>query len=54
MKNILARMWAALERYAERRATYILLNELSDRQLDDMGLSRSQLRDRLNELIAAR
>lgn len=53
MKDFLARMWAAYERYAEIRATYILLNELSDRQLNDMGLSRSQLRERLNEKISA-
>ena len=50
MKNLLARMWAAYERYAERRATYLILNELSERQLNDMGYSRSQLRDRLRSL----
>ena len=50
MKNFLERMWAAYERYAERRATYLILNELSERQLNDMGYSRSQLRDRLRSL----
>ena len=50
MKDFLSRMWAAYERYAQRRATYIILNELSEKQLDDMGLSRSQLRDRLNSV----
>lgn len=50
MKDFLARMWAAYERYAERRATYTILNTLSDRQLNDMGVSRQQLRDRLRTL----
>jgi uncharacterized protein YjiS (DUF1127 family) len=50
MKDFLARMWAAYERYAERRATYTILNELSDKQLNDLGYSRSQLRDRLRNL----
>ena len=50
MKDFLARTWAAYERYAERRATYMILNELSDRQLNDLGVSRSQLRDRIRSL----
>ena len=48
MKDFLARMWAAYERYAERRATYTILNTLSERQLNDLGYSRKQLIDRLN------
>ena len=50
MKPFLSRMWAAYERYAQRRATYMILNELSDRQLNDLGVSRNQLRDRLRSL----
>jgi uncharacterized protein YjiS (DUF1127 family) len=50
MKHFLERTWAAYERYAERRATYLILDKLSERQLNDLGYSRSQLRDRLRSL----
>lgn len=40
MNKFLARVWAAIERYQERRAMYIMLNHLSPRQLQDMGLDR--------------
>lgn len=46
MNKFLARVWAAIERYQERRAMYIMLNHLSARQLQDTGLTK----DRINNL----
>ena len=42
MNKFLARVWAAIERYQERRAMYIMLNHLSPRQLQDIGLNREE------------
>jgi uncharacterized protein YjiS (DUF1127 family) len=36
------------EDYQARRVAYIQLNYLSDRQLNDLGLSRSQLKEKIN------
>jgi len=43
MKNFLERMWAAFDRYQERRATYLLLNTLSARQLQDIGITKGKI-----------
>lgn len=43
MKNLLTRMWAAFTTYQERRAMYIMLNHLSQRQQQDMGLTKDEI-----------
>jgi uncharacterized protein YjiS (DUF1127 family) len=46
MKKFLERMWAAFTTYQERRARYIMLNHLTARQLQDMGLDREEFNKR--------
>jgi uncharacterized protein YjiS (DUF1127 family) len=46
MKKFLVRLWAAFNRYQERRAMYLMLNHLSVKQLQDTGLTKDVI-DRL-------
>jgi uncharacterized protein YjiS (DUF1127 family) len=43
MKHFLRRMWVAFQQYQERRATYMVLNRLSDAQLKDLGFNRGEI-----------
>ena len=45
---MLKRIIDAFIRYQERRVAYIQLTHLSDRQLDDFGVSRHQLKEKIN------
>jgi uncharacterized protein YjiS (DUF1127 family) len=38
----------AFIRYQEKRVAYIQLRELTDKQLDDLGVSRKELWQRIN------
>jgi uncharacterized protein YjiS (DUF1127 family) len=38
----------AFIRYQEKRVAYIQLRELTDKQLDDLGVSRAELWQRIN------
>jgi len=44
MKNFFCFLWKAIEETQQRRADYWILQNLSDRELRDMGISRSQIR----------
>jgi len=44
MKNFFRKLWKAIEESQQRRADYWILQNLSDRELRDMGISRSQIR----------
>lgn len=43
MKNLLMRLWSYFVTYQERRAMYIMLNTLTARQLQDIGLSKDNI-----------
>ena len=45
MKNILKRMWDAHVIRQQKRADFKLLHMLSDRELNDLGIGRSQIRN---------
>ena len=47
--NIAGHIWAALERWHQRRVTRLALLALNDRQLRDIGLDRSEI-----DLVAER
>jgi uncharacterized protein YjiS (DUF1127 family) len=40
-------LWNTLERYTELRANYILLTNMTDRELKDIGISRGEIKDRI-------
>ena len=44
---MLRKVWKAIQESQQRRADYYLLTSMTDRQLKDMGLSRSEIRYRL-------
>ena len=45
MLNFLKRVFQAIEEAQQKRADYKLLQMLSDRELRDLGIGRSQIRD---------
>lgn len=45
MLNFLKRVFKAIEEAQQKRADYKLLQMLSDRELRDLGIGRSQIRD---------
>lgn len=44
---MLKRIIDAFIRYQEKRVAYIQLTHLSDKQLDDLGVSRHQLKEKI-------
>ena len=45
MLNFLKRVFKAIEEAQQKRADYKLLQMLSDRELRDLGIGRSQIQD---------
>jgi len=45
MKNLLKRMWDAHVIRQQKRADFKMLHMLDDRQLNDLGIGRSQIRN---------
>ena len=45
MKNLLKRMWDAHVIRQQKRADFRMLHMLDDRQLNDLGIGRSQIRN---------
>jgi len=45
MLNLLKRAWKAIEVAQQKRADYHLLQMLSERELRDLGIGRSQIRE---------
>jgi uncharacterized protein YjiS (DUF1127 family) len=43
--TFLKKLWKAIEDAQQKRADYHLLQMLSDRELRDLGIGRSQIRD---------
>ena len=45
MKNWLKKVWKAIEENQQKRADYYMLTQFSDRELSDLGIGRSQIRE---------
>jgi uncharacterized protein YjiS (DUF1127 family) len=45
MKNLFKRMWDAHVVRQQKRADFRMLHMLSDRELNDLGIGRSQIRN---------
>mgnify|MGYP005703462061 FL=1 len=45
MKNILKKMWANHVIRQQKRADFRMLHMLSDRELNDLGIGRSEIRN---------
>jgi uncharacterized protein YjiS (DUF1127 family) len=45
MKNWLKKIWIVIEESQQRRADYYMLTKFTDRELNDLGISRSQIRE---------
>lgn len=45
MKNWLKKIWISIEESQQRRADYYMLTKFTDRELNDLGISRSQIRE---------
>lgn len=45
MKNFLKRMWDAHVLRQQKRADFKILHMLSDRELNDLGIGRSEIRN---------
>ena len=45
MKNLLKRMWDAHVIRQQKRADFRMLHMLSDRELNDLGIGRSEIRN---------
>lgn len=45
---MLKKLIEAFNRYQEKRVAYIQVSQLSEKQLDDLGLSRKQLWQKIN------
>jgi uncharacterized protein YjiS (DUF1127 family) len=45
MKNLLQRMWNAHVLRQQKRADFRMLHMLSDRELNDLGIGRSEIRN---------
>jgi len=48
MRKWLNALWAAIEEGQQRRADYWILNNLDDRELRDLGISRGEIRGIVN------
>ena len=44
---MLKKIYDAIVRYQEKRVAYFQLQHLSDKQLDDLGVSRHQLKEKI-------
>ena len=49
MKTWLKALWKSIEQSQQKRADYRLLNMLSDRELRDLGIGRSQIHNIIYE-----
>jgi len=45
MLNLIKRAWKAIEVAQQKRADYMMLNMLSERELRDLGIGRSQIKE---------
>ena len=45
MKNWLIKIWKAIEVSQQRRADYYMLTKFTDRELRDLGIGRSQIKE---------
>lgn len=45
MLNLLKRVFKAIEEAQQKRADYMMLNMLSERELRDLGIGRSQIKE---------
>lgn len=45
MLKLLKKVFKAIETYQKKRADYLLLQMLSDRELHDIGIGRSQIKE---------
>ena len=45
MLNLIKRAWKAIEVAQQKRADYMMLNMLSERELRDLGIGRSQIQE---------
>jgi len=45
MLNFLKRVFKAIEEAQQKRADYMMLNMLSERELRDLGIGRSQIKE---------
>jgi len=45
MKNLLRKMWNAHVLRQQKRADFKMLHMLSDRELNDLGIGRSEIRN---------
>ena len=45
MLKLLKKVFKAIETYQKKRADYLLLHMLSDRELHDIGIGRSQIKE---------
>ena len=43
-------IWKSIQRNQQRRADYWILQNMSDKQLKDMGITRGEIRNRVNEV----
>jgi len=44
MKNLLRKIWKAIEENQQRRADYWILQNLSERELRDIGVARAEIK----------
>ena len=47
---MLRKIWNSLERYSKQRAEYIMLYQMTDRELKDIGISRCEIRQRFKDM----
>jgi len=45
MVSYLLKLWKRFEAYQQKRADYMLLQMLTDKELQDIGISRGQIRE---------
>jgi len=45
--NGLHRIWKSIQRSQQRRADYWILHNLTDKELNDMGVSRGEIRHKV-------
>ena len=45
MKELLKKIWKAIEVSQQKRADYYMLSRFTDRELHDLGIGRSQIRE---------
>lgn len=49
--NRLNRFWKSIEKNQQRRADYWILQNMSDKQLKDMGISRGEIYSRIYDQL---